>query len=41
MRLAHIAEENAQDAADADRIIAKTNPNEWKSLDDLRQALGK
>lgn len=31
--------EDLEDAAQAERILANTNPAEWRSLDELRQAV--
>jgi hypothetical protein len=31
--------EDMEDAADAQAIIHNTNPDEWRSLDDLRKAV--
>lgn len=39
--LAREAEEDAQDVATARRIMAASKPEERKTLDDLRRALGK
>ena len=33
--------EDQQDAEDARRILKNTDPNKWRTLDDLRQALRK
>lgn len=33
--------EDEVDAADAERILANTDPSEYKTLDDLRKAWGK
>lgn len=33
--------EDADDAIDAEEVLAKTDPREWKSLDDLRRHVRK
>jgi len=31
--------EDLEDAASAERVLANTNPNQWRSLDELRKAV--